>query len=68
MTDDMAEMMKNNPADVVYNAYAQAFFHGMVKMFQQDNEMRNIVMTDKTARDQATRLFFNRAQRQVREA
>lgn len=68
MTEDMAEMMKNNPADVVYNVYAQAFSHGMVKMFQQDNEMRNIVMTDKDARDQATRLFFHMAQRQVREA
>jgi type I restriction enzyme R subunit len=68
MTEDMAEMMKNSPADVVYNTYAKAFFHGMVKMFQQDNETRSIVMTDKTARDQATRLFFHMAQRQVREA
>ena len=33
--------------------------------FQQDNEMRNIVMTDKDARDQATRHFFKRAQRQA---
>ncbi len=68
MDEDMTEMVKNNPADVVYNAFSQAFFQGMVKMFQQDNEMRNIVMTDKDARDQATRHFFKRAQRQAREA
>lgn len=68
MSDEMTEMMRNNPADVVYNTYAQAFFQGMVKMFQQDNEMRNIVLTDKDARDQATRHFFNRAQRQARES
>jgi type I restriction enzyme, R subunit len=67
MDEDMTEMVRNNPADVVYNAFSQAFFQGMVKMFQQDNEMRNIVMTDKEAREQATRHFFQRAQRQARE-
>ena len=67
MDDDMTEMVRNNPADVVYNASSQAFFQGMVKMFQQDNEMRNIVMTDKEAREQATRHFFKRAQRQAKE-
>ncbi|UWP96465.1 DEAD/DEAH box helicase family protein [Aliiroseovarius crassostreae] len=68
MNEEMTEMVRNNPADVVYNAFSQAFFQGMVKMFQQDNEMRNIVMTDKDAREQATRHFFKRAQRQAREA
>jgi type I restriction enzyme R subunit len=66
MDEDMTEMVRNNPADVVYNAFSQAFFQGMVKMFQNDNEMRNIVMTDKNAREQATRHFFKRAQRQAR--
>ena len=65
MDDEMTEMVRNNPADVVYNAFSQAFFQGMVKMFQNDNEMRNIVMTDKDAREQATRHFFKRAQRQA---
>ncbi|MBT2132195.1 type I restriction endonuclease subunit R [Aliiroseovarius lamellibrachiae] len=68
MNEEMTEMVRNNPADVVYNAFSQAFFQGMVKMFQQDNEMRNIVMTDKDAREQATRHFFKRAQRQAMEA
>lgn len=66
MDEDMTEMVRNNPADVVYSAFSQAFFQGMVKMFQQDNEMRNIVMTDRDAREQATRHFFKRAQRQAR--
>jgi type I restriction enzyme R subunit len=68
MDDEMTEMMRNNPADVVYGTFAQEFFKSMVKMFQQDNEMRNIVMTDKEAREQATRHYFKRAQRQAREA
>jgi type I restriction enzyme R subunit len=63
--EEMTEMVKNNLVDVVYNAFSQAFFQGMVRAFQQNNEMRNIVMTDKDARDQATRHFFKRAQRQA---
>jgi type I restriction enzyme R subunit len=66
LNDDMKEMMRNNPADVVYNTFSQAFFQGMVRTFQKDNEMRNVVMTDKDAREQATRHFFKRAQREVR--
>ncbi|WP_372923027.1 hypothetical protein [Roseovarius sp.] len=67
MDEDMTEMVRNNLADVVYNTVAQAFFQGMVKMFQNDNEIRNIVMTDRDAREQATRHFFQRAQRAARE-
>ncbi|MFZ1725542.1 MAG: DEAD/DEAH box helicase family protein [Albidovulum sp.] len=68
MDEEMTEMIRNNPADVVYNAFSQAFFQGMVRMFRNDNEMRNVVMTDKDAREQATRHFFKRAQRQAKEA
>lgn len=63
MDHDMTEMMRNNPADVVYSAFAQDFFKGMVRMFQQDNEMKSIVMTDPEALEQATRHFFKRARR-----
>lgn len=65
--DDMAEMLRNNPPDVVYAAFADAFFKGAIRMFQKDNEMRNIVLTDSEARDKATRHFFNRALHEVRE-
>ena len=46
MDEDMTEMVRNNPADVVYNAFSQAFFRGMVKMFQNDNE----IVSDQQAR------------------
>ncbi|MFN9009033.1 MAG: type I restriction endonuclease subunit R [Hyphomonadaceae bacterium] len=62
---DMMEMIRNNPADVVYNAFSQAFFQGMVRVFQGDSEMRNIIMTDPQAREQATRFSFTRAQKQA---
>jgi len=65
---DLSEMLRNNPPDVVYTAFAQAFFQGAIRMFQRDNEMRNIVLSDADARDKATRHFFNRALRHVHEA
>lgn len=40
--------------------------HG--RPFQSDNEMRNIVLTDAEDRDKATRYFFGRALREVRES
>ena len=66
MDEDMTEMMRNNPADVVETTFSRAFFQGIVRAFQQDNEMRNIFMTDPDARAQATRHYFMRAQRQAR--
>lgn len=66
MDEDLSEMMRNNPPDVVYSAFAQAFFQGAIRMFQRDNEMRNIVLSDPEARDKATRHFFNRALREAR--
>ena len=67
MDDEMTKMVRNNPADVVYNVFTLAFFQSMVKMFQNDSEMLNIIMTDKDARERATRHFFMRAQRQAQE-
>ena len=35
MDDDLTEMLRNNPPDVVYTAFAQAFFQGAIRMFQK---------------------------------
>jgi type I restriction enzyme R subunit len=43
------------------------FFKGAIDLFQRDNEMKNIVLTDGQVREQAIRHFFNRALREVRE-
>ncbi len=67
MDEDLTEMLRNNPPDVVFSAFSQAFFKGAIKMFQRDNEMKNIVLSDPQAREQAIRHFFNRALREVRE-
>ncbi|MFP3325928.1 hypothetical protein R0K05_23010, partial [Planococcus sp. SIMBA_160] len=67
LDEDMTEMLRNNPPDVVFSAFSQAFFQGAIRMFQRDGEMRSIVLSDAEARDQAIRHFFNRALREVRE-
>ena len=68
MDHGMKEMMRNNPADVVYTAFSQAFLQGMIRMFQTDREMQSIVMKDTAAREQATKHFFKRAMRSAVEA
>lgn len=65
--DDLKDMLKNNPPDVVYSAFTQAFFEGMIKSFARDDQMQNIVMTDAIAREQVFKLMFSRAMREVRE-
>ena len=67
MDEDMVEMLRNNPPDVVFSAFSQAFFKGAIRMFQRDAEMKNIVLADATARDQAIRHFFGRALREARD-
>lgn len=64
---ELTEMLQNNPPDVAFGAFSQAFFRGAIRMFQRDNEMKNIVLSDAEAREQAIRHFFGRALRQVQE-
>ncbi len=63
LDDDMVEMLRNNPPDVVYSAFSEAFFRGAINLFQRDAEMKSIVLTDAQAREHAIRHFFNRALR-----
>jgi len=65
LDDNMTEMLKNNAPDVVYSAFSQAFFQGAIKSFQNDSNMRDIVLTDSAAREKLIRFFFNKAIREV---
>lgn len=64
--EDMREMLRNNPPDVVRSAYDQAVFQGMIRMFQDDAEMRDIILTDPEIRDKVTSYLFGRALREAR--
>ena len=66
LDEDLIEMLRKNPSDVVFNAYSQAFFTAAIRLFQRDNEMQNIILQDKEARAKATRFFFNRAMRRAK--
>ena len=67
LNDDLIEMLQNNPPDVVYSRFEDAFLLGAIRMFERDKEMRNILTTDPESREKAIRHFFNRALRQVRQ-
>jgi type I restriction enzyme R subunit len=40
--ENLKDMLKNNPPDVVYWAFSQAFFEGAIKLFQRDNQLQNV--------------------------
>jgi type I restriction enzyme R subunit len=63
--ENLKDMLRNNPPDVVYNTFSQAFFEGMIRLFQHENQFQNTFMTDSQAREQATRLYFSRARKNV---
>ena len=65
MGDEMIEMVPNDPDYVVYAAFSERWFQEIVRIFQRDNEMRNIVMADREAREQATLHWFKRAKSQA---
>ena len=64
--DDEGRQEEFSP-DVVYKAFGDVFFRARSACSSALNEMRNSVLTDATAREQATRHFFGRALRQARE-
>jgi len=66
LDDDLSEMLRKNPPDVVYPAFEKAFFRRSIRMFQSANEMQNIILSDREIRDKVTHHFFNRAMREVR--
>ena len=61
-------MLRNNPPDVVFSAFSNAFFKGAIRLFQKNIDLKNIIFTDADARDQAIRHFFGRAVREAGKA
>jgi type I restriction enzyme R subunit len=68
LDDDMNHMLRNNPRDVVASAYSQTAFQSMIRLFQDDKEMRDIILTDNEVRQQVIDLLLGRAIRSAREA
>lgn len=65
--DDLREMIRNNPEDVVRPEFEALFMGALIRMFQRDTEMQSAVMSDNEAREMAIRHFFRTARRQVFE-
>ena len=66
--ENLREMLKNNPPDVVFETFSDAFFKGTIKLLQKNNQLQNIIMSDAEARDEATRFFFDRALVEIKNA
>lgn len=66
LTEEMRDMIRKNGDDVVYPSFERATFQGLIKRFQRDDDMRNIVMTDTEMRKVLTRYLFSMAAKEVR--
>ena len=65
--EDMSEMLRNNPRDVVFPLFNQKMFGQLVRRMQRENKLSNIIMTDPIVRDRLTRHLFDRAMRRTTE-
>ena len=63
--EDLAEMLRNNPADVAEQQFSQEFIQRVIRIFQKDSQMRSAFMSDGDARSRITRLFFNKVLREL---
>lgn len=64
--DDLAEMLRNNPADVAEKQFQTEFMKRVIRVFQRDSQMRSVFTSDADARSRITRLFFDRVLRELR--
>ena len=65
--EDLAEMLRNNPADVAEQQFSQEFIQRVIRIFQKDSQMRSAFMSDGDARGRITRLFFQKVLRELAE-
>ena len=65
--EDLAEMLRNNPADVAEQQFSQEFIQRVIRIFQKDSQMRSAFMSDGDARERITRLFFQKVLRELAE-
>lgn len=64
---DLPAMLRNNPEDVVYKAYSEAFFKEAVLMLKRERKMESIILSDSEAREKVVKFFFHRARKRVRQ-
>lgn len=65
LTDDLTQQMRNNPEDVVYTAFSEAFMASLLETLRRQQELKNIILSDSYIRERAVRFCFKRALIQV---
>lgn len=63
--EELADMLRNNPADVAEQQFTQEFITRVIRIFQKDSQMRSAFMSDGDARSRITRLFFAKVLREI---
>ncbi|MXX95008.1 MAG: type I restriction endonuclease subunit R [Gammaproteobacteria bacterium] len=63
--DDLRNQMQNNPPDVVYDAFSQAFLSTLIATLRKQQELKDIILSDKHIRNRAINFCFKRALKHV---
>lgn len=63
--EDMSEMLRNNPRDVVFPEFSRKVFNQLVRRLHRENKLSNIIMTDPVVRERLTKHLFDRAVKRV---
>ena len=63
--DDMSEMLRNNPRDVVFPVFNTKVFNQLVRRLHRENKLSNIILTDPEVRERLTKYLFDRAMKKI---
>ena len=63
--EDMSEMLRNNPRDVVFPEFSRKVFGQLVQRLHKENKLSNIIMTDPVVRERLTKHLFDRAMKRI---
>ena len=63
--ESLRKQMQNNPPDVVYDTFSQAFLGVLIETLRRQQELKDIILSDSYIRKRAVEFCFKRALKQV---
>lgn len=65
LNESLVEQLRNNPPDVVYQAFSDAFLAGLTGRLRKQNQLKDIILSDAHIRNRAIDYCFKRAIKQA---
>ncbi len=65
LDEALVAQLRNNPPDVAFTAFSDAFLTGLLEKLRKQNQLRDIILSDAYVRDKAIDYCFRRAIKQA---